>query len=174
MTTSDKIDRIVTNRWLGLPIFVVIMWFVYWVSIQTIGDIVTGFTNDVFVGEWIQAPVMAWLESIGTAGWLVGSSATASSAAWRGHRLCAADAHPLYHAGHSGRRGLHWRAWRSSWTASSASFGLSGKSSSPADRLGLRRAGRDGLAHIEQDRDRKMTIMTTTFIPCGARCPSSA
>ena len=72
LTTSDKIDRIVTNRWLGLPIFVVIMWFVYWVSIQTIGDIVTGFTNDVFVGEWIQAPVMAWLESIGTAGWLVG------------------------------------------------------------------------------------------------------
>ena len=51
LTTSDKIDRIVTNRWLGLPIFVVIMWFVYWVSIQTIGDIVTGFTNDVFVGE---------------------------------------------------------------------------------------------------------------------------
>ena len=56
LTTSDKIDRIVTNRWLGLPIFVVIMWFVYWVSIQTIGDIVTGFTNDVFVGGMDTGP----------------------------------------------------------------------------------------------------------------------
>jgi ferrous iron transport protein B len=53
LTTSDKIDRIVTNRWLGLPIFIMVIWFVYWISVSTVGDLVTGFTNDTLFGEWI-------------------------------------------------------------------------------------------------------------------------
>ena len=72
LTTSDKIDRVITNRWAALPIFVIVMWFVYYISVTTIGAIVTDFTNDVFVAEWIQTPVMDWLSSIGTADWLVG------------------------------------------------------------------------------------------------------
>ena len=72
LTTSDKIDRVVTNRWLALPIFVLVMGLVYYIAVSTIGTIVTDFTNDVFVGEWIQEPVRGWLEGIGTAGWLVG------------------------------------------------------------------------------------------------------
>ena len=72
LTASDKIDRIVTNRILALPIFVVVMFLVYYISVTTIGTIVTDFTNDTFVAAWIQEPVMAWLENIGCAGWLVG------------------------------------------------------------------------------------------------------
>lgn len=72
LTVSDKIDRIVTNRFLALPIFALVMTLVYYVSVTTIGDIVTGFTNDVFVGEWIQGPLGDWLTNIGTADWLVG------------------------------------------------------------------------------------------------------
>ena len=72
LTTSDKIDRVVTNRWLALPIFVLVMGLVYYIAVSTIGTIVTDFTNEVFVGEWIQEPVRVWLEGLGTAGWLVG------------------------------------------------------------------------------------------------------
>ena len=72
LTISDRIDRIVTNRILALPIFAIIMFLVYYVSVTTIGTIVTDFTNDTFVAEWIQTPLMDWLVSIGTADWLVG------------------------------------------------------------------------------------------------------
>lgn len=62
MSTSDKIDKIVTNRWLALPIFAVIMIAVYYISVTTIGTILTDWTNDVFVGEWIVEPLRGFLE----------------------------------------------------------------------------------------------------------------
>ena len=172
LTTSDKIDRIVTNRWLGLPIFVVIMWFVYWVSIQTIGDIVTGFTNDVFVGEWIQAPVMAWLESIGTAGWLVGligDGIIGGVGAVIGFvpqmLILFIMLGILEDVGYMARVAFIMdRIFRK--------FGLSGKSFIPMlIGSGCGVPGVMASRTIEQDRDRKMTIMTTTFIPCGAKMP---
>ena len=172
LTTSDKIDRIVTNRWLGLPIFVVIMWFVYWVSIQTIGDIVTGFTNDVFVGEWIQAPVMAWLENIGTAGWLVGligDGIIGGVGAVIGFvpqmLILFIMLGILEDVGYMARVAFIMdRIFRK--------FGLSGKSFIPMlIGSGCGVPGVMASRTIEQDRDRKMTIMTTTFIPCGAKMP---
>ena len=72
MTTSDKIDRIVTNRWLALPIFAAVMFVVYFISVSWIGTIVTDWTNDTFFGEWIQPAVGGWLEAIGAADWLNG------------------------------------------------------------------------------------------------------
>ncbi len=172
LTTSDKIDRIVTNRWLGLPIFVVIMWFVYYVSVQTIGDILTNFTNDVFVAEWIQTPVMEWLSSIGTADWLVGligEGIIGGVGAVIGFVpqmlvlfiLLAI----LEDVGYMARVAFIMdRIFRK--------FGLSGKSFIPmliASGCGV--PGVMASRTIEQDRDRKMTIMTTTFIPCGAKMP---
>ena len=62
MTTSDKIDQIVTNRWLALPIFAVVMFIVYFVSVSWLGTIVTDWTNDVFFAEWIQPAVQSGLE----------------------------------------------------------------------------------------------------------------
>ena len=172
LTTSDKIDRIVTNRWLGLPIFVAIMWFVYYVSVQTIGDILTNFTNDVFVAEWIQTPVMEWLSSIGTADWLVGligEGIIGGVGAVIGFVpqmlvlfiLLAI----LEDVGYMARVAFIMdRIFRK--------FGLSGKSFIPmliASGCGV--PGVMASRTIEQDRDRKMTIMTTTFIPCGAKMP---
>ena len=172
LTTSDKIDRIVTNRWLGLPIFVVIMWFVYYVSVQTIGDILTNFTNDVFVAEWIQTPVKEWLSSIGTADWLVGligDGIIGGVGAVIGFVpqmlvlfiLLAI----LEDVGYMARVAFIMdRIFRK--------FGLSGKSFIPmliASGCGV--PGVMASRTIEQDRDRKMNIMTTTFIPCGAKMP---
>ena len=172
LTTSDKIDRIVTNRWLGLPIFVAIMWFVYYVSVQTIGDILTNFTNDVFVAEWIQTPVKEWLSSIGTADWLVGligDGIIGGVGAVIGFVpqmlvlfiLLAI----LEDVGYMARVAFIMdRIFRK--------FGLSGKSFIPmliASGCGV--PGVMASRTIEQDRDRKMTIMTTTFIPCGAKMP---
>ena len=71
LSLSDQIDRIVTNRWLALPIFAVVMYVVYYISISTVGDILTGWTNDTFVAEWIQAPLGGFLAGIGTADWLI-------------------------------------------------------------------------------------------------------
>ena len=172
LTTSDKIDRIVTNRWLGLPIFVAIMWFVYYVSVQTIGDILTNFTNDVFVAEWIQTPVMEWLSSIGTADWLVGligEGIIGGVGAVIGFvpqmLVLFIMLAILEDVGYMARVAFIMdRIFRK--------FGLSGKSFIPmliASGCGV--PGVMASRTIEQDRDRKMTIMTTTFIPCGAKMP---
>ena len=172
LTTSDKIDRIVTNRWLGLPIFVAIMWFVYYVSVQTIGDILTNFTNDVFVAEWIQTPVMEWLSSIGTADWLVGligDGIIGGVGAVIGFvpqmLVLFIMLAILEDVGYMARVAFIMdRIFRK--------FGLSGKSFIPmliASGCGV--PGVMASRTIEQDRDRKMTIMTTTFIPCGAKMP---
>ena len=72
MTTSDKIDRIVTNRWLALPIFAVVMWVVYYVSVTTVGTFVTDWTNDVLFGEIIPPAIENLLNAIHCADWLQG------------------------------------------------------------------------------------------------------
>ena len=172
LTTSDKIDRIVTNRWLGLPIFVAVMWFVYYVSVQTIGDILTNFTNDVFVAEWIQTPVMEWLSSIGTADWLVGLIGEGIIGGVGAVISFVPQMLVLFillaileDVGYMARVAFIMdRIFRK--------FGLSGKSFIPmliASGCGV--PGVMASRTIEQDRDRKMTIMTTTFIPCGAKMP---
>ena len=72
LTTSDKIDQLLTNRWLALPIFALIMWGIYYISITSIGTFATDWINDSFFGEFIQGNVAAFLESIQTADWLIG------------------------------------------------------------------------------------------------------
>ncbi len=172
LTASDKIDRVITNRILALPIFVAIMFLVYYVSVTTIGTIVTDFTNDTFVAAWIQEPVMAWLESIGCAGWLVGligDGIIGGVGAVIGFVpqmlvlffLLAI----LEDVGYMARVAFIMdRIFRR--------FGLSGKSFIPMlISSGCGVPGVMASRTIEQDRDRKMTIMTTTFIPCGAKMP---
>ena len=172
LTASDKIDRVVTNRWLALPIFALVMWFVYYVSVSTVGAIVTDFTNDVFVAEWIQEPVRAWLEGLGTAGWLTGlvcDGIIAGVGAVLGFvpqmlvlfLLLAM----LEDVGYMARIAFIMdRVFRK--------FGLSGKSFIPMlIGTGCGVPGVMASRTIENDRDRKMTIMTTTFIPCSAKLP---
>ena len=72
LTTSDKIDRIVTNRWLAIPIFAVVMFLVYYVSVTTIGSILTDWTNDTLFSEWIIPGAQSLFENIGCADWLTG------------------------------------------------------------------------------------------------------
>ena len=172
LSTSDKIDKIVTNRWLALPIFAVIMIAVYYISVTTVGTWVTDWTNDVFVGEWIIEPLRGFLESINTAPWLVGlvvDGIVAGVGAVLGFvpqmlvlflMLCI-----LEDCGYMARIAFIMdRIFRR--------FGLSGKSFIPMlVGTGCGVPGVMASRTIEQDRDRKMTIMTTTFIPCGAKMP---
>ena len=172
LTTSDKIDRVVTNRWLALPIFVVVMFLVYYISWTSVGTILTDFTNDTLVAVWIQEPAMAWLESIGTADWLVGligEGIIGGVGAVLGFVpqmlvlfiLLAI----LEDVGYMARVAFIMdRVFRK--------FGLSGKSFIPMlIGTGCGVPGVMASRTIESDRDRKMTIMTTTFIPCGAKMP---
>ena len=172
LTTSDKIDRVVTNRWLALPIFVLVMGLVYYIAVSTIGTIVTDFTNDVFVGEWIQEPVRGWLEGIGTAGWLVGlvcDGIIAGVGAVIGFvpqmLVLFFMLAILEDVGYMARIAFIMdRIFRK--------FGLSGKSFIPMlIGTGCGVPGVMASRTIENDRDRKMTILTTTFIPCGAKMP---
>ena len=172
LSTSDKIDRVITNRWAALPIFVAVMWLVYYISVTTIGTIVTDFTNDVFVAEWIQTPVMSWLESIGCAGWLVGligDGIIGGVGAVIGFvpqmLVLFLMLAILEDVGYMARVAFIMdRLFRK--------FGLSGKSFIPMlISSGCGVPGVMASRTIEQDRDRKMTIMTTTFIPCGAKMP---
>lgn len=172
LTVSDKIDRIVTNRYLALPIFVAVMTLVYYVSVTTIGSIVTDFTNDVFVGEWIQSPLGEWLTGIGTADWLVGlvvDGIVGGVGAVIGFvpqmLVLFLFLAILEDIGYMARVAFIMdRIFRK--------FGLSGKSFIPmliGSGCGI--PGIMASRTIENDRDRKMTIMTTTFIPCGAKMP---
>ena len=72
LSVSDKIDRVVTNRVLALPIFALIMFLVYYISVTTIGTLLTDWTNDVFVAEIVQGNLQTWLDGVGCAGWLSG------------------------------------------------------------------------------------------------------
>ncbi len=172
LTSSDRIDRIITNRWLALPIFAAIMFLVYYISVTTVGTLVTDFTNDTFVAAWVQAPLMDWLTRIGTADWLVGligDGIIGGVGAVLGFvpqmlvlfLLLAL----LEDVGYMARVAFIMdRIFRK--------FGLSGKSFIPMlISSGCGVPGVMASRTIENDRDRKMTIMTTTFIPCGAKMP---
>lgn len=172
LTASDRIDQVLTNRWLALPIFAAIMFLVYYISVTTIGSLVTDFTNDTFVGAWIQTPVMNWLSSIGTADWLVGligDGIIGGVGAVIGFvpqmLVLFLMLAILEDVGYMARVAFIMdRIFRK--------FGLSGKSFIPmliASGCGV--PGIMASRTIENDRDRKMTIMTATFIPCGAKMP---
>ncbi len=172
LTVSDKIDRIVTNRILALPIFVVIMFVVYYVSVSTVGAFVTDWTNDVLFGEIIPPAVEAGLEAVGCADWLMGlilDGIVAGVGAVLGFvpqmLVLFLFLAFLEACGYMARVAFIMdRIFRK--------FGLSGKSFIPMlIGSGCGVPGVMASRTIESDRDRKMTIMTTTFIPCGAKLP---
>lgn len=172
MTTSDRIDRIVTNRWLALPIFAVIMFIVYYVSVTTVGAFLTDWTNDVLFGEIIPPAIESLLVSIGCADWLQGlilDGIVAGVGAVIGFvpqmLVLFIFLAFLESCGYMARVAFIMdRIFRK--------FGLSGKSFIPIlIGTGCGVPGIMASRTIENDRDRKMTIMTTTFIPCGAKLP---
>mgnify|MGYP000190569425 FL=1 len=172
LTTSDKIDRIVTNRWLALPIFAVVMWIVYYVSVTTIGTIVTDWTNDVLFGEIIPPAIESALEAAHCAAWLQGlilDGVVAGVGAVLGFvpqmLVLFLFLAFLESCGYMARVAFIMdRIFRK--------FGLSGKSFIPMlIGSGCGVPGVMASRTIENDRDRKMTIMTTTFVPCGAKLP---
>ncbi|MBQ5376234.1 MAG: ferrous iron transport protein B [Lachnospiraceae bacterium] len=185
LTTSDKIDRIVTNRFLALPIFAVIIYIVYYLSISTVGDMLTGFVNDnIFADGFNFLGNEAWfvpsipelvsngLSAIGCADWLQGlivDGIVAGVGAVLGFvpqmlvlfLLLAI----LEECGYMARIAFIMdRIFRR--------FGLSGKSFIPM-LIGTGCGVPAVMASrtIENERDRRMTVMTTTFIPCGAKLP---
>lgn len=172
MTTSDKIDKIVTNRWLALPIFALVMFVVYYISVTTIGGILTDWTNDVLFGEIIPPAIENVLVSIGCADWLQGlilDGIVAGVGAVLGFvpqmLVLFIFLAFLESCGYMARVAFIMdRIFRK--------FGLSGKSFIPIlIGTGCGVPGIMASRTIENDRDRKMTIMTTTFIPCGAKLP---
>ena len=172
MTTSDKIDRIVTNRWLALPIFAVVMWVVYYVSVTTVGTFVTDWTNDCTLGEIIPPAIENLLNAIHCADWLQGlilDGIVAGVGAVLGFvpqmLVLFLFLAFLESCGYMARVAFIMdRIFRK--------FGLSGKSFIPMlIGSGCGVPGIMASRTIENDRDRKMTIMTTTFVPCGAKLP---
>ena len=178
MTVSDRIDRIVTNRILGLPIFAAIMFFVYAVAMGgwkvSIGTAATDFTNDVIFGEWVPGLVDNALGVFGVAEgtWLYGliqDGIVAGVGAVLGFvpqmLVLFVLLAILEDIGYMSRVAFVMdRIFRQ--------FGLSGKSFIPC--LVATGCGIPGIMAsrtIEQDRDRKLTVMTTTFMPCGAKLP---
>lgn len=172
LSTSDKIDRIVTNRILALPIFAAVMFIVYYVSVTTVGAIVTDWTNDVLFGEIIPPAIESVLVSINCAGWLqslILDGIVAGVGAVIGFvpqmLVLFIFLAFLEACGYMARVAFIMdRIFRK--------FGLSGKSFIPMlIGSGCGVPGVMASRTIENDRDRKMTIMTTTFIPCGAKLP---
>ena len=172
MTVSDKIDRIVTNRWLALPIFAAVMFIVYYVSITTVGGFLTDWTNDVLFGDIIPPAIEKALVAVNCADWLQGlilDGIVAGVGAVLGFvpqmLVLFIFLAFLEGCGYMARVAFIMdRIFRK--------FGLSGKSFIPMlIGSGCGVPGIMASRTIESDRDRKMTIMTTTFVPCGAKLP---
>lgn len=180
--TSDRIDRIVTNRWLALPIFAAVMWLVYYVSVSTVGTWATDWANDGVFGEGfsflgmeipgIPVLVEGFLTFVGCADWLsslILDGIVAGLGAVLGFvpqmLVLFLFLAFLEACGYMARVAFIMdRIFRK--------FGLSGKSFIPMlIGTGCGVPGIMASRTIENDRDRKMTIMTTTFIPCGAKLP---
>ena len=171
LTVSDKIDQIVTNRFLGIPIFMLVMWIVYYISVTTIGTFVTDWTNDTFVGA-IQEVVGGFLENAGASDLilsLVVDGIIGGLGAVLGFvpqmAILFLFLSILEDCGYMVRIAFVMdRVFRH--------FGLSGKSFIPlliSSGCGI--PGIMASKTIEQDNDRRLTIMTATFIPCGAKLP---
>ncbi len=172
MNVSDRIDSVVTSRWLGFPIFVAVMFFVYFVSVSTVGALVTEFTNEMFVGSFVQEPLRNLLSSAGTAEWLTGLvvdgiiGGIGSIAGFLPQMLILFFFLALLEdCGYMARIAFMMdRIFRK--------FGMSGKSFIPLlIGTGCGVPGIMAARTIEQQKDRRMTIMTTTFMPCGAKLP---
>lgn len=172
LTISDKIDLIVTNRWLALPIFAAVMFIVYYISVTTVGTWVTDWTNNVLFGEIIPRAAESFLVSIGTAEWLqslITDGIVAGVGAVLGFVpqmfVLFAFLAFLEACGYMARVAFIMdRIFRK--------FGLSGKSFIPMlIGSGCGVPGIMASRTIENERDRRMTIITTTFIPCGAKLP---
>ncbi len=172
LTTSDKIDRIVTNRFLALPIFVGIMFLVYYVAVTTVGTWVTDWTNDVLFGEYIQGGAATLLENLGASDWvisLVADGILGGLAAPIGFVPQMAIVFLLLgfleDVGYMARVAFIMdRIFRK--------FGLSGKSFIPfLISSGCGVPGVMATRTIESEKDRRMTMITTTMIPCGAKLP---
>ena len=172
LTISDKIDRVVTNRILALPIFAAVMFVVYYVSITTVGGFLTDWTNDTLFAEWIIPSAQSFFESIGCAEWLTGlivDGVISGVGAVLGFvpqmLVLFIFLAFLEGCGYMARVAFIMdRIFRK--------FGLSGKSFIPMlIGTGCGVPGVMASRTIENERDRRMTIMTTTFIPCGAKLP---
>lgn len=172
LTTSDKIDRIVTNRILALPIFALVMFVIYYLSITTVGTMMTDWVNNVLFTEIIPPAVEGWLVSLNTAPWLQSlllDGVIAGVGAVLGFlpqmMILFLLLALLEDCGYMARIAFIMdRIFRR--------FGLSGKSFIPMlIGLGCGVPAVQASRTIENDRDRKMTIMTTTFIPCSAKLP---
>lgn len=172
LSLSDRIDRVITNRWLALPIFAGIMALVYWLALSTVGTWMTDWVNDVLVGEWAQGGMSAWLESIHASDWvisLVVDGIIGGVGAPLGFVpqmavvfLCLSF---LEDCGYMARIAFIMdRIFRK--------LGLSGKSFiSFMVSTGCGIPGIMAARTIEEERDRRMTIIVTTSMPCGAKLP---
>ncbi|KZK41576.1 ferrous iron transport protein B [Lactococcus cremoris] len=169
---TDRIDQIITHKWLGLPIFVFIMWLVYFISIQTVGTAATDWLNDVFFGQWLPDLIANGMNALAVTPWvqdLVLNGVVAGIGAILGFVpqifVLFLLLGILEDSGYMARVAFVMdRIFRR--------FGLSGKSFIPmliASGCGV--AGIMATRTIEQERDRKITIMVTTFMPCSAKLP---
>ena len=172
LSRSDRIDRVLTNRWLGLPIFAAIMFVVYYVSVTSVGTIVTDWTNDTLFGEWIGPAAESGLEAINCAPWLT-SLLVDGIIGGVGAVLGFVPQMLVLFIFLGFLEGCGYMA-RVAFILDRIfrKFGLSGKSFIPMlIGSGCGVPGVMASRTIENDRDRKMTVMTTTFIPCGAKLP---
>ncbi len=171
-TTSDRIDHILTHRVLALPIFALLMFGVYYIAVTTVGSFVTDFMNDTLFGTWISPAVESFLTHAGTAGWLTGLIVDGIIGGVGAVLGFVPQMFVLFFllsiledCGYMSRIAFIMdRIFRR--------LGLSGKSFIPLlVSTGCGVPGIMASRTIEQDRDRKMTIITATFIPCGAKMP---
>ncbi len=170
MSSSDKIDRIVTNRWLALPIFFGILWVIYYISITTVGDMTIGWVESFF--GWIQGGVESGLTSLGASAWVLDLIVNGIVGSISAIFIYVPQLMILFlflslleDSGYMARVAFIMdRIFRK--------FGLSGKSFIPMlIGTGCSIPGIMASRTIENEKDRKMTIMLTPFIPCGAKLP---